>query len=151
VACQIIRFATNRGSSPSASAPACTRKTPERCDPRYLLLVCFDAFTRIAEPHAYGVTKDGHEVIRPWQVSSGAAGNEKTAGWKLLQLNDTRGLSVISELFEEARPRYMRDDKVNHHIYTRNCSSPRSCGAAIMKVPFSAYVVCYMGMNGMSR
>ena len=94
----------------------------EICDAiltRHLLLVRFDGFTRVVEPHAYGVTKDGHEVIRAWQVSGGATGNEKPVGWKLLQLNDMRALSVISELFEEPRPRYMRDDKAIHHIYAQ--------------------------------
>lgn len=83
-----------------------------------LLTLSYDGYTRVVEPHAYGITKEGDEVIRVWQVDGGSVSGERS-GWKLLRIDETYGIQAGTEEFQGARPGYKRGDKAMHHIYVQ--------------------------------
>ena len=83
---------------------------------RQLLQLNYDGFVRTVEPHAYGVSARGHEVMRVWQTSGGSAKGEPV-GWKLLRLDEARGVTAPPERFQGPRPGYKRGDRAMERIY----------------------------------
>lgn len=74
-----------------------------------LVVLRYDGFTRTVEPHALGRGKEGHFLLRCWQVSGGSVSGERT-GWKLLRCDEMSGVEVLSEQFATSRPGYKRGD-----------------------------------------
>ena len=85
---------------------------------RHLLRVRYDGYTRIVEPHAYGISKEGHEVMRAWQVS-GESVHHEPLGWKMLRLDEAHALNLLPGTFQEPRRGYKRGDKVMQRIYAQ--------------------------------
>ncbi len=71
----------------------------------------YDSFSRLVEMHAVGITKDGLEMMRVWQVSGSSSGDNRS-GWKILRLS--RVLKADITKIESRAPRrgYQRDDKI---------------------------------------
>jgi hypothetical protein len=67
-----------------------------------LLSLHYDGYSRSVEVHACGYTKQGHAVIRAWQISGGSASGERQ-GWKLMRLDE--GSSVAIADLPSAAPR----------------------------------------------
>ena len=65
---------------------------------------------RVIEPHALGVTKDGHHVLRAWQ-RSGASASHEHENWKLFRLDRTDDVEPMGQSFDGPRPGYNPDDK----------------------------------------
>lgn len=76
----------------------------------------YDGFHRVVEPHAYGVDRKGHEVLRAFQVRGNSESGEY-AGWKLLRVNQISGTAVLSGRFAGPRPGYKRGDKAFSTIW----------------------------------
>jgi len=74
------------------------------------LEIRYGGYTRVVEVHACGYTPNGYAVIRVWQVRGGSVSGER-AGWKLLRLDETRGLQILDEPSEAPRPQYRRGDR----------------------------------------
>ena len=55
-----------------------------------MLELSYDGYVRCVEPHAYGRSDTGHDVLRCWQVSGGSDAND-SVGWKLLSKLVGRG------------------------------------------------------------
>lgn len=63
-------------------------------DGRRLLELGYGGFSRVVEPHAYGVDRKGDEVLLCWQVSGGSGSGERT-GWKLLKLREAASVTAL--------------------------------------------------------
>jgi hypothetical protein len=84
---------------------------------RRLLRLSYFGWNRVVEPHAYGLARGRHEVIRAWQPEDCVSFDERLgwhldrAGWKLLRVDRVRLLSLLPEPFAAPRPDYHRSDK----------------------------------------
>jgi hypothetical protein len=82
------------------------------------LSLSYLGYRRIVEPHAYGCTIKGNEVLRCYQVQGGHT-SDIPHNWELLSVSQIFGLSQTGEHFEHARPEYKRDDKAMSAIYAQ--------------------------------
>ena len=71
---------------------------------------------RFAEPHCYGVSKDGNELLRAYQTG-GYSESGNPVGWKLLRLVELSNLSIMEDSFAGPRPQYNPKDKAMASIY----------------------------------
>lgn len=71
------------------------------------LEIRYDGYLRVVEVHACGYTADGNAIMRVWQVRGGSVSGER-AGWKLLRLDETRGLQILEETSQGPRKGYQR-------------------------------------------
>jgi len=83
-----------------------------------LLSLSYDGITRTVEPHAYGVSKKGNELMRCYQVEGGH-NSDKSHDWELLTVSKIIALSDTGKNFAGARPDYKRDDKAMQTIYAQ--------------------------------
>ncbi|KVN42252.1 hypothetical protein WJ64_31970 [Burkholderia ubonensis] len=76
----------------------------------------YDGYFRVVEPHAYGVSDEGHYLLRCYQTAGGSqSGN--SVGWKLLRTDEIGSLDETGAVFRDARPGYKRNDSAMQHIY----------------------------------
>ncbi len=75
----------------------------------------YDGFMLIVEVHAVGVSKDGIDIMRVWQVRGGKIGAEQV-GWKLVRLIEAKTAIVLGEKSKAPRPGYARDDRAMRYI-----------------------------------
>jgi hypothetical protein len=73
---------------------------------------------RLAEPHCYGVSKDGNELLRVYQIG-GYSESNNPSGWKLLRLDEISNLSSTEDSFPSPRPAYNPNDPAMASIYSR--------------------------------
>ena len=66
---------------------------------------------RVVEPHAYGVTHDGHHVIWAWNLIVAGSDPNVKAGWERYRLDEMRDVQKLDEIFEGPRPDYTRANK----------------------------------------
>jgi len=90
---------------------ACQAMAERKC-----LEIRYDGYIRIVEVHACGVTKEGHGVMRVWQVRGGSAHNEPV-GWKMLRLDETIGHGITDEPSQAPRQGYRRNDTAMRTIF----------------------------------
>ena len=76
----------------------------------------YDGGYRLAEPHCHGVSKDGNELLRAYQVG-GHSESGQTEGWKLFRLDELSSLSITDQSFAGPRPDYNPNDKAMASIY----------------------------------
>lgn len=75
----------------------------------------YHGYSRIVEPHAYGLDKDGNEVLRCFQ-SSGGSENGERVGWKFMKVRDVVPLHASNQTFTP-RSEYRRNDKTMARIF----------------------------------
>lgn len=80
------------------------------------LAIQYGGFDRVIEPHAYGLTKEGHEVMRIWQIRGGSRSG-KMPPWRLFRLDETHAIQILDEIAQTPRPSYRRGDKSMRVIY----------------------------------
>ncbi len=85
-------------------------------DGHRLLAFDYEGLPRTVEPHAYGESPEGHELLRAFQVSSGA---ESVAflGWELFRVDAIPGINILDAAFAGPRPDYHRDGPDIRIIY----------------------------------
>ena len=66
------------------------------------LEIRYDGYARVVEVHAVGYSVEGNALMRVWQVRGGSVSGER-AGWKLLLLDETRGVSLMEESSDAPR------------------------------------------------
>jgi hypothetical protein len=74
------------------------------------LQLSYDGYVRVVEVHAVGVTQEGNDIMRVWQVRGGSNSRNPT-GWKLLRLDEAFGAHVTDEKSEAPRRGYKRGDE----------------------------------------
>jgi hypothetical protein len=74
----------------------------------------YDGENRVVEPHCFGVTTEGNDAIRAFQVDGYSSSGRM--GWKLYDLSKMDDLSVLEEIFE-VRDDYKPGDKGMVDIY----------------------------------
>ncbi len=70
---------------------------------------------REVEPYAYGVTRQGHEAVRCYQI--GGSSESTLPGWRLFLVDRMIGLVVTDETFEGSAPGYAHGDKGLNPLY----------------------------------
>ena len=85
------------------------------CEKRTLSLQ-YDDYLRTIEPHAYGESKDGVQLLRAYQTSGGSESGERQ-GWKLFDLSKAYSVTASQHTFTAARPGYARGDKAMTRIF----------------------------------
>lgn len=69
----------------------------------------YDGGTRVVEPHCYGISTAGNEVLRGYQISGYSSSGKM--GWKLFDLSKASSINVLNDSFSGPRPGYKTGDK----------------------------------------
>jgi hypothetical protein len=77
----------------------------------------YDGYSRIVEPHCYGLTKKDNEVLRAYQIRGSGVHNNYDS-WHLFSVSKMSFLQVTDETFQRPRPEYVKGDS---SIYTIFC------------------------------
>ena len=77
----------------------------------------YDGYQRVVEPHAYGVSSKGKEIMRAFQVQGGHVSGHKD-GWHLFSIEKINFLTNTGESFSGARNGYRRGDSAMSTIYS---------------------------------
>jgi hypothetical protein len=80
------------------------------------LSLTYDGIPREVEPHAYGISSKGNELLRCYQVSGGH-NSEIPHEWELLTVSKISALANTGVRFSGPRPDYRRGDKAMATIY----------------------------------
>jgi hypothetical protein len=76
----------------------------------------YDGGLRTAEPHCYGVSRQGNELLRAYQTA-GYSESGQVVGWKLLRMDQLSQLVLAAERFADPRPQYNPNDKAMASVY----------------------------------
>jgi hypothetical protein len=69
-----------------------------------------DGFSRFVEVHSLGYSREGHAIMRCWQVGGGSAKRERV-GWKLMRLDEGATAHISADASIAPRPGYKRGDR----------------------------------------
>jgi len=85
-----------------------------------LIKLTHKGITRVVEPHAYYLTKNGYEKLSGYQVKGRhSSQNRKDDEWVYPNVADIKDLSLLEETFSGPRPDYKRPDKTNPTVYAQ--------------------------------
>ncbi len=73
--------------------------------------------TRIVEPHCFGQSSKGNDLIRAFQV--GGYSSSGKMGWKLYDLSKASSLTLLDEKFDNPRIGFKRGDSAMSFIYAQ--------------------------------
>lgn len=76
----------------------------------------YDGGVRIVEPHCYGRSAKGNDVLRAYQVA-GHSDSGKPEGWKLFDMAKAGSVVVSSVTFARARDGYNPADRAMITVY----------------------------------
>ncbi len=77
----------------------------------------YDGGKRTVEPHCYGQSSKGNDVIRAYQVSGYSSSGK--LGWKLYDLSKVSSLILLNEKFDSPRSGYKKSDSAMDFIYAQ--------------------------------
>jgi hypothetical protein len=75
---------------------------------RRLIEFSYDGGVRTVEPHCYGQSRKGNDVVRAFQV--GGYSSSGKMGWKLYDLSKVYSLTLLDEVFDGPRTGYTKGD-----------------------------------------
>ncbi|WP_454734257.1 hypothetical protein [Cupriavidus pauculus] len=84
---------------------------------RRVIQLTYDGWSRTVEPHAYGLDRHGHALLRCYQTAGGSQSRE--LGWKLLRTDEILSMLATSDSVQSARPGYKRGDTAMQTIYAQ--------------------------------
>lgn len=74
----------------------------------------YEGYSRVVEPHCYGLTTKGNEAIRAYQVDGYSSSGRM--GWKLYDLSKADNFEILDDVFE-TRDDYKQGDKGMSEIF----------------------------------
>ena len=77
----------------------------------HILELRYDGYCRMVEVHDVGFTEDDNPIMRAWQISGGV-GDEESAGWKLLRLDEALEAVVTHQRSLAPREGYKPGDPI---------------------------------------
>lgn len=83
---------------------------------RNILNFTYHGYPRIVEIYAYGLSKEGNEVIRCYQIG-GSSDSGHIPFWRLFEVSEIKSLTVTREKFPSGRSGYRRGDRGMSRIY----------------------------------
>lgn len=83
-----------------------------------VLTFTYDGLPRTVEPHAYGVSTAGNDVLRCYQTA-GQSNEGPVPGWRLMTVAKIVAMQPSGETFPIARPGYRRGDRGMTRIYAQ--------------------------------
>jgi hypothetical protein len=83
---------------------------------RNLLSFSYHGLPRVVEPHAYGTSTRGNDVIRCFQIG-GESESGEAFGWKLMLVDEIEQLTVLEARFAGPRDGYKQGDRGMSRIY----------------------------------
>lgn len=72
---------------------------------------------RVVEPHCYGVSRSGEELLRAYQTS-GHSNSGESSGWKLFTVREISNIQLGAGAFSGSRPLYNGNDPSMEFIYS---------------------------------
>jgi hypothetical protein len=81
-----------------------------------VLQFSYDGGMRRVEPHCHGRSKEGHDLLRAYQLS-GVSQSREATGWKLFPVDQINSMSVTSDIFSGPRQGYDKRDDAMAYIY----------------------------------
>lgn len=86
---------------------------------KYVLRINYGGGDRIIEPHCYGVSREGKELLRAYQVE-GFSQSGKPTEWKLFRVDEIKSMQSTGNTFLVPRPGYNPlGDKAMATIYSK--------------------------------
>jgi hypothetical protein len=85
---------------------------------RELIGFNYDGYPRTVEPHAYGVTSKGKEVLRAYQIAGGSSSGA-VRSWRLFEVSRMNGFHLDGDGFSAPRQGYSRNDSAMETIYAQ--------------------------------
>ncbi len=83
---------------------------------RRLVRFVYDGYERVVEPHAYGVTRDGRELLTGWLVGGWSA-SALEAGWRSYHVDEMHDTAATATDFPGPRAGYNPRDPRLVHVY----------------------------------
>jgi hypothetical protein len=90
---------------------------------RRLLMFSYRGSVRVVEPHTYGSTRLGNEVLSAW-LRAGWSRSEPEGGWRMFTWSETADVSILPEHFDGPRPRYNPGDPTFVEVFCRLSLDP---------------------------
>jgi len=75
-----------------------------------LLSFIYKGYTRVVQPHIYGIDSTGHVSLSCYQVRGGSHSG-RSSGWKHCRLDGIEAAHLLDERFSGPRPDYNAWDK----------------------------------------
>jgi hypothetical protein len=83
---------------------------------RRLVRFAYGGYERVIEPHAYGVTRDGHELLTGWLVSGWSA-SAPGQGWRTYRVDQISDAVATSQSFTAPWRGYRFNDPRLQTVY----------------------------------
>lgn len=74
-----------------------------------VLQIVYSPGVRLVEPHAYGWSADGNELLRAYQTEGASASGEHE-WWKLFRIDRAESIELVGVTFDGPRSQYKRGD-----------------------------------------
>ena len=85
---------------------------------RKIIVFNYDGGSRRVEPYCYGISRNGKELLRAYQIS-GFSRSRNPSGWKLFHVSKIKGVQIINEAFIHNRRDYNPRDSAMERIYCK--------------------------------
>ena len=85
---------------------------------RELITFFYDGYPRAVEPHAYGQSSKGEELLRAYQVAGGSSSGS-VRSWRLFRVDQINGFHQGGEGFSGPRTGYSPNDSALEIIYAQ--------------------------------